>query len=57
MSFSPILSPFFVVGARQTHYVIPAKAGIQFYFSAEPAAWNWIPAFAGMTSRLLETPP
>jgi hypothetical protein len=29
--------------------VIPANAGMQFYFNAELAARNWIPAFAGMT--------
>jgi hypothetical protein len=39
----------FVHGAPRTHDVIPAKAGIQFFFDAESADWNWIPAFAGMT--------
>jgi hypothetical protein len=33
----------------QNRAVIPAQAAIQFNFNAEPAAWNWIPACAGMT--------
>jgi len=33
----------------QTRGVIPAQAGIQFCLDTEFAAWNWIPAFAGMT--------
>jgi hypothetical protein len=35
--------------ALYIHDVILSKAGIQFGFDAEFAAWNWIPAFAGMT--------
>jgi hypothetical protein len=33
----------------RTHRVIPAKAGIQFFSASAVSAWNWIPAFAGMT--------
>jgi hypothetical protein len=35
-----------------THSVVPAQAGIQFWTAATAFVSNWIPAFAGMTSRL-----
>jgi hypothetical protein len=40
--------------ALPNHRVIPAKAGIQFFQRAVPAARNWIPAFAGMTSCFVD---
>jgi hypothetical protein len=32
-------------------FVIPAKAGIQFFLSVRQTDENWMPAFAGMTTH------